>query len=132
MKHWHTVKIVTSIIILTAIIIGFTSFTQRLLDKDSLRMVQAIEEVENNSKTGKWDHAEASLEKVNDIWSAVKGTWSVLTDHQEIDNVEVTLSRLQILVQNKDVSSALSEAAALKKYIDHIPFKEKLNFENLF
>lgn len=131
-KHKHTFKIVTSIIMLTAFIIGMSIFTQWLLNRDSLRLEQAIEEIEKSAKIEEWGQAEASLKNVNDIWSDVKGTWSALIDHQEIDNIDVTLSRLQMLVQAKEVPSSLSEAAALRKYIGHIPAKEKLSFDNLF
>ena len=132
MKHGHTVKVVSSLIILTALIIGMSLFTQWLLNRDSLRLVQTIEELEKSAKIEEWDQAQTNLKKVNDIWSEVKGTWSALIDHQEIDNIDVTLSRLEMLVQAKEVPSSLSEAAALRKYIGHIPAKEKLDFENLF
>ena len=132
MKHGHTVKVVSSLIILTALIIGMSLFTQWLLNRDSLRLVQTIEEIEKSAKIEEWDQAQTNLKKVNDIWSEVKGTWSALIDHQEIDNIDVTLSRLEMLVQAKEVPSSLSEAAALRKYIGHIPAKEKLDFENLF
>lgn len=132
MKHGHTVKIISSIIILTALIIGMSLFTQWILNKDSLKLVNSIEEIEKNAKIEDWGQAQTNLKKVNDIWSDVKGTWSALIDHQEIDNIDVTLSRLEMLVQSKEVPSSLSEAAALRKYIGHIPAKEKLDIENLF
>lgn len=131
-KQKHTVKIVGSMIILTAFIIGMSVFTQWLLNKDSLRLEQPIEEIEKSAKLEDWNQSEHNLKKVNDIWSQVKGTWSALIDHQEIDNIDVTLSRLEMLVQAKDVPSLLSEAAALRKYIGHIPAKEKLSLENIF
>ena len=106
--------------------------TQWILNRDSLQLEQSIEAIEQSAKIEDWDQAEICVENVNTLWSDVKGTWSSLIDHQEIDNIDVTLSRLEVLVQVKDVSSSLSEAAALRKYIGHIPAKEKLDFENLF
>lgn len=132
MKNGHTIKVGGSILILTILIIGMSIFAQRLLSRDSLRLEQSINEIEKNTETENWNQAENGVKKVNDIWSSVKGTWSALIDHQEIDNIDVTLSRLQMLVQAKEAPSALSEAAALKKYIGHIPAKEKLDMENLF
>lgn len=132
MKHKHTAKIVGSLIILTAFIIGMSVFTQWLLNRDSLRLGQPIEEIEKSVEIKEWAQAETNIKKVNTIWSDVKGTWSALIDHQEIDNIDVTLSRLQMLIQAKEMPSSLSEAAALRKYIGHIPAKEKLSFENLF
>lgn len=132
MKHKHTFKIVSSILLLTAVIIFVSVYTQRTLNRDSLRMEQSIDEIENSVRSEKWAQAETDINTVKAIWQDVKGIWSALIDHQEIDNIDVTLSRLQMLVQAKEKPSSLSEAEALKKYIGHIPAKEKLSFENLF
>lgn len=132
MKHKHTFKILGSIVLLTAIIIFVSIYTQQTLNKDSLRMEQFIDEIENNVKSEKWAQAETGTNTIKAIWKDVKGTWSALIDHQEIDNIDVTLSRLQMLIQAKEMPSSLSEAEALKIYIGHIPAKEKLGFDNLF
>lgn len=132
MKHKHTLKILSSIILLTAIIIAIGIYTQQILNRDSLRMEQSIDEIENSVKSEKWIQAETGIQTTKMIWKDVKGSWSALIDHQEIDNIDVTLSRLQMLVMAKEMPSSLSEAEALKIYIGHIPAKEKLGFENLF
>jgi len=132
MKRKHTFKIISSIFLLTAFIIFTSIYAQQVLSRDSHRMEQAIDEIEKYVKIEDWTHAETSLKDINHIWSDIKGTWSALIDHQEIDNIDVTLSRLQELVLAEEMPSSMSEAAALKKYIGHIPAKEKLDFENLF
>jgi hypothetical protein len=53
-------------------------------------------------------------------------------DHQEIDNIDITLSRLQRFVETCDKASSLSEASALAKYVSHIPEKELPNMRNIF
>lgn len=132
MKHKHALKIISSIVLLTAIIIAVSVYTQWTLNRDSLRMEQSIDEIENSVKSEKWAQAETGIHTTKMIWKDVKGVWSALIDHQEIDNIDVTLSRLQMLVMAKEMPSSLSEAEALKIYIGHIPAKEKLGFENLF
>lgn len=64
-------------------------------------------------------------------WSKMKGIWSSLIDHQEIDNIDITLSRLQMMIEIEDTSALIPEAAALRKIISHIPEKEKLTLDNL-
>jgi len=127
----HTVKIVSSLILLTALIIGMSIFAQQLLYKESYKLEQIIDEIEKNVEIMDWDQAETGIEEVNGIWSKVKETWAALIDHQEIDNIDITLSRLKMLVQAKDLASSLSEAEALKNYIGHIPKKEQLDLGNL-
>ncbi len=134
MKHGytHTFKVLTYIALLAALIIGSSVFAQKLLKRDSDELGKFITEIEKSSESKNWEQAASGISKVSEMWSGVKGTWSALIDHQEIDNIDVTLSRLLSLIQTEEVPSVLSEAAALKKYIEHIPQKEKLDFSNLF
>jgi hypothetical protein len=130
MKH-HTAKILTLLFLLTAFIIAFSLFTQHLLRSDSDKLTATIDAVEKRVHDGAWDEAVASLEDTKKIWSGVKATWSALIDHQEIDSIDVTLSRLEMSVKAKEPSDSLSETAALRIYIGHIPQKEGLKLENL-
>ena len=131
MKPGVSVKVIGSLIILTAIIIALGMFTQKKLYIDSTNLGSAIEEIQNCAREGKWDRAAAILDQVVKDWGKIKKTWSSLIDHQEIDNIDVTLSRLRPLLEARDTSSALSEASALSRYIKHIPEREKLSIDNL-
>lgn len=132
MKININVKIIGSLIILTSLIIALGLFTQQLLYKDSVRLGDAIEKMQNNAKAGKWDQAVSDLNQIIRDWEEIKKYWSSLIDHQEIDNIDVTLSKLMPLLEEKDIASALSEAATLSKFIKHIPEREKLSLDNLF
>lgn len=132
MKHGMSFRIIGLILVLTILIIASSVYTQRILYNDSLRLEQSIDQIEKNTQAENWIQAENTVNQVNKIWSEVKGTWASLIDHEEIDNIDVTLSRLQILIKAKDIPSALSEAAALKKFINHIPDKERLSIRNVF
>jgi hypothetical protein len=88
------------------------------------KMAQPIEKLEENIVSEDWKNAGNSLDRVNMEWSKVKGKWSALVDHQEIDNIDVTLSRLQKFVESCDKASSLSEASALGKLCQAI-FRKK-------
>lgn len=132
MKRTVTIKTITSIIIIVAAIIAVSVFSQHILYRDSGKLVQSINKVEESMKKEDWNQSEKQVIQIIRIWEDVKGTWSVLLDHQEIDNIDVTLTRLQTLIKSRDNSSAPAEAAALKKYVNHIPAKEKLSLDNVF
>lgn len=132
MKQAVTIKTITAIIAITAAIITISIFSQNILHRDSDILVQYIEKVEDSIKKDDWNQAENHINQNVKIWEDMKGTWSALVDHQEIDNIDVTMTRLQTLIKSKDTSSALSEAAALKKFFNHIPNKEKLSLHNVF
>ena len=132
MKQHPIERILILIVILIIFILGIGIFSQQLLRKDSENLTATLDVAVKSADTGNWNGAESSLDEVSKIWMKIKGTWSALIDHQEIDNIDVTLTRLQTLVKAKELPDSLSEAAALKTYIGHIPEKEKVKLENLF
>lgn len=132
MKQAVTIKITAIILLLILAIISSGVIAQQVLYNDSQRIVRPVEELEENIKSEDWTQADNSLNQVNMEWSKVKGKWSALVDHQEIDNIDVTLSRLQMFVKTCDKASSLSEAAALGKFVGHIPEKELPNLKNIF
>ncbi len=132
MKRYPAFRIVLLIVVLTVFNLGLGVYTRRLLLKDSDTLQAKIDTSVKYLDAGNWNGAENSLDELAKIWLHVKGIWSALIDHQEIDNIDVTLSQLQTLAKSKELPDTLSEAAALKIYIGHIPEKEKLKLENLF
>ena len=128
----HTFKVFLSVFILAAMIFGISLISQSILFRTSSLLEKDLSRVEDSTVSNDWDNAEASLKKVREKWSGIKKTWAMLIDHMEIDNIDITLTRVEQYILCKDTSSALAEAAALMKYIRHIPRKEALNIENIF
>ncbi|NJD02385.1 MAG: DUF4363 family protein [Ruminiclostridium sp.] len=128
----QTFKVLLSVAVLAAIIFGMGFISQRILIHTSSELEKELSKVEDSTVSNDWNTAEKSLKKVQETWSGIKKTWAMLIDHMEIDNIDITLTRVEKYVLCKDTSSALAEAAALMKYIRHIPKKEALNIENIF
>lgn len=128
----YTILFLVYVAVIIAAIIVFSIYAQNLLRKDSSYLVNLIEELQDDIKNGKWDNADECLKKIDSNWSDVNSTWAVLIDHQEIDNIDSTLSRLKMLVEYEQKPMALSEADVLRNYVEHIPDKEKLTLENVF
>jgi hypothetical protein len=131
-KKAMSVKIIMWLIILTALIISSGIYSHKLLSDDSVKLVKAIDEIIQSSDSGNWERSADEMRRMDSDWRKIKHTWSSLIDHQEIDNIDITLSRLQILIEIRDTSSLMPEAAALRRIISHIPEKESLSIDNLF
>lgn len=132
MKLKYTVKNIVFITLLLLFILTASIISQLLISKDSQRLEIAIDRVLKSTENDDWTSAKEETEELSKKWRSVMGLWSALIDHDEIDNIDVTLLRLKSLINSRDKATALCEATALKKYIGHIPEKEKLNIENLF
>jgi hypothetical protein len=127
----HSVKIISAIAILTVLIIGTSLIAHGVLEKSSMELQKNISAVEGATTAEDWKKAENNLEQTRSKWAGVNGTWSMLVDHQEIDNIEFTLSRMEKFILTRDKASALAETSALMNYVKHIPLKESLNLKNV-
>lgn len=128
----HTLKVLLFIFVIVALITVSGLISQNILNNTSKMLDKKITSIEGNISANDWSMAESNLLKVKDEWTDIKNTWSVLIDHQEIDNIDITLSRMEKLINCKDKSSSLAEASVLLKYVDHIPKKEAPVLENIF
>ncbi|MCX7709940.1 MAG: DUF4363 family protein [Clostridia bacterium] len=128
----HSVKVLSSVAIIIAMILGISFFTMRTLRITSEELDSHIIKVEDSIKAGDWEKAKEELKNVEDSWSRTEKTWTKLLDHFEIDNIDTTLIRLSRFIDSNDKPLALGEAAALKQYVNHIPEKESLLLKNIF
>ena len=131
MKMKYTLTNLVMIAVLLLCILGSGMLSQFLLARDSRKLKTTIDEMLISMESEDWQKAESEIEKLSTEWHSVMKLWSALIDHHEIDNIDVTLSKLKSLIQSKDKSTALSEATVLRKFIVHIPEKEKLSISNI-
>lgn len=127
----QSIKVISAVVALTVFIVGTSLLMHGVLVRTSADLVESISGVEAGTEANNWKIAEKNLEQVQKKWSGISATWSMLIDHQEIDNIEVTLSRMEKFISARDTASALAETSALKNYINHIPSRESLNLKNI-
>lgn len=126
-----TIKIVTSLTLLTLMIIFISLYTQSYLGRTSIQLEKHIDSLEKGINAEDWETVDKNLESTINEWQHSKKTWAILIDHLEIDNIDETLSRMKEFIKTKEVPSALAEASALKLYFRHIPAKETMSIENI-
>lgn len=128
----HTAKILISITVIVALILGTAYFSNRILISDAHSLEDKIVSVEANMKKEDWEKAQSGFTSILNEWPKVENKWALLIDHAEIDNIEDALTKVAEYIKAKDSSLALAELATLKNYITHIPEKESLNIKNIF
>lgn len=117
---------------ITIIFIGFAIWTQHTLASSAQTLEQTLNSLESAIKGDNWETANEQLEYFNQLWEKTKNLWQIFIDHEEIDNIDVTLARVKQLVSTKEKADSLSEISVLKLFIVHIPQKESLCLVNMF
>jgi hypothetical protein len=127
----HTIKIVTPLVLLLAVIIGTSVYASKNFTSSSKRLENSAVQIEASVNGEDWANANAKLTNIKEDWQKVSKSWAMLLDHNELDNIETALTKMSAYIRTKDKSSALAETAAFKQYVKHIPEKEIFNFKNL-
>ncbi|WP_243641246.1 DUF4363 family protein [Xylanivirga thermophila] len=123
----------TPVILALILFIIFAWWAQWTLKNNAESMAKDIDKLEAAIKDDNWDMASNILEDMHKEWKNVKNKWQMLINHQEIDNIESTLAKVESYVKAKEngKEDALAEIATLKLFLLHIPDKEALRITNI-
>lgn len=113
-------------------IVGLSWYTLSYLDNSSQEMLTLINNLENNIKSESWSDTEIPLKDIVSRWDKVEKSWTIVLDHRETDEIELTLARLKSFINSQEQGDALAELSALRFLLEHIPGKEKLLLRNIF
>lgn len=124
-------RVVSTVITGLVLLVGLSMGAYKYIHDSAQSMVGQLDQVEVAIEKGTWDRAKVQLEQAHTSWDKTKYWWTILLDHQEIDNIDVSISRLQRYVDTHGLSLSLGELSALKMLVDHIADKEALNLRNI-
>jgi hypothetical protein len=121
------VLIVVIILIIISTSLALGNYYQGISKSLSVK----IEALQNSINMKNWYDANNDFSKIKNQWAENKKKWAMLIDHQEIDNIDISIERLESYIKSNSLSEALSESYALLRNITHIPKKEQVGIENI-
>ena len=124
-------RTLTTIFTIVVILLGGSFASYQYIQSTSQTLGSQLATVEQSISTQAWDAAQKELNTTQQHWDKSKTWWAILLDHQEIDNIDISLKRLDKYIVTQNVSLSLGEVAVLELLIEHIADTEKLNFRNI-
>lgn len=125
-------KQIITIFIIIFLFIGISMYTNFYLETSSQNIVSHIDSIETHCRHQDWNSINKELQLVNDKWENTKTIWSMLIEHDEVDKIESSLSKVSKYIESKNTSEILAENSNLKVMVKHIPQTYYLNLENIF
>lgn len=108
------------------------SFSINYLNKVSQNLGSLNDEINQNINDGDWDKAYKTSMEFTDNWKDYSKKIKLFLNHQEIDNIEMELSKLPQYIQEMTKDEALASVHVLKFLLDHIAELEKIKIQNIF
>lgn len=111
------------------LLLGVLSY--KYLEKSSNKLTLDLDQVEVSIHNEDWRNAQQSLMYFNTQWDTSKHWWSLLLDHREIEQMEISLRRLEKYVETQSIPFSMGEVSELKLLLDHISDTEYPSLRNI-
>lgn len=117
--------------VLFILLVGFGFYTVVYLSETSSEMVNLLDKIDRAVDKGNWTAAEEYLKALEESWNKNKAYWSILINHDEIDNIELSINHIREYIGVKNTPESRAEIAGLRLFLEHIPENERLSLENI-
>lgn len=91
-----------------------------------------LESVEDSISNHKWEGAQEKLKTAQQNWYNDDTWWSIILEHQEIDNININMKRLEKYIVVQDASQSIGEVTTLRLLFEHISDTELFTLKNIF
>ncbi|MDO0824487.1 DUF4363 family protein [Desulfosporosinus nitroreducens] len=120
-----------TIVIIVMLLLGGSFTSYRYIQTTTQTAGEHLELLEQSISIEKWEGAQKELSTVQQSWEKNNTWWSILLDHEEIDTIDISLSRLESLLARQDVTLSLAEVSTLKLLFENLHDKEKFTLKNV-
>lgn len=122
---------VVLVLLISAIMIIAISFSISYLNEVSQDLGKLSSEIERDIIDENWDKAyKASLEFRNK-WEDYSKKIKLFANHQEIDNIEMEISKLPQYIKERTKDESLASVHVLRSLLNHISELEKVKIQNI-
>ncbi len=122
---------IIAIILLTIIVIGslaYIYFVNYVTDP----MLSELKDLDNTVLAGDWPKAQTQVALLQQRWDKKEGWMKAFIGHAELDQIQITLSRMRQYINFEDTKDFMNESSVLKLLLQSIVEKEKVSLSNLF
>jgi len=118
------------------IIFGGAIYTRKFLEKTSEEIILKLDELKEEIVVAKESKGRQRVKELSneiyDKWEEMDKTWSTLVFHEELDTIQISLTKMKAQIEEGELEESLEELETSKFLINHIKEKEKFNLKNIF
>ena len=124
-------RVLVGLLLVFILIISVGIWTNHTLGATTVELIAIFDEIEQNLQREQWDVAQKKFQELVTYWDGKSKWWTVIIDHQEIDNIEFSMARIGAYLEKKSDHLVWGELAELRLMIQHIPEKEAFKIQNI-
>jgi hypothetical protein len=105
--------------------------SQLYLDRSADDLAGQLELVQQAIERRDWSAGRQSFMNLEQDWGRTYSNWALLTEHLELDALELSLVRLREFIETRDEVDARAESGSAMDLIRRIPDSERLTWRNV-
>ncbi|EOC99604.1 DUF4363 family protein [Caldisalinibacter kiritimatiensis] len=119
------------ILVLVVIVIGW-GLIYNFVEKNTSEFINNLDDLSKKVENNDWEGAKIQFYKIEKKWDKAKNTWSIILDHHEIDNIDLSIAKASKYIKTQDSSLSLGEIEVLRKLFGIVRENEALTITNIF
>jgi hypothetical protein len=120
------------ILIVMVLFLGLSWWNTSYLTKTSKELASQAEKIRDKVKKDAWDDANSEVMQIRRLCGKHKKTWLFLIDHDDIDDIDRIIYKLDEMISQKEKEQSLTEIAELRFLVHDLADKEVLSLANIF
>ncbi len=124
----HETMLLSTIVI---VILVFCASSYRYISLSSQNLSQQLPIINQAIKAEEWSTAASLFATCTADWQNISRIWLTLIDHQDMRDIEISFTDMQVLIDLQNKERALREMANLAYYIEQINNGEQLSLQNI-
>ena len=119
------------LILLVVFLVGWF-FMYDSIDKHTSIFIKSLDHISETIKDENWDLVSLEYTKIRNNWTKIRKLLTVLLDHHEIDNIDLSMARADQYIYTKNSPLSLGEIEVLKQLFIIVKESESFTLTNLF
>ncbi len=130
MRDW---LIITAIII---IIVGGDIMMQTHLNRTADELINNLQDLKQKTilakETENRENIKKQINEIDEKWEEINKTWAEIVVHQELDNIQQSLTKAKSNIEEGGLEDALQEIETALFFVEHVKQREKISLKNIF
>ena len=130
MRDWF---IITAIFI---IIVGGDIMMQTHLNRTADELINNLQDLKQKTilakETENRENIKKQINEIDEKWEEINKTWAEIVVHQELDNIQQSLTKAKSNIEEGGLEDALQEIETALFFVEHVKQREKISLKNIF
>ena len=113
------------------IVVGWL-FVYNSIDKHTLIFIESLDNISDTIKEENWNLVAFEFSEIRNNWTKIRKPLSILLDHHEIDNIDLSMAKADQYIYTKNLPLSLGEIEVLRQLFTIVKESESLMLTNIF